>query len=538
MMVQHHHPTSSHQYRHDRPINVGHQGQGRHVHNSRHHAPSSVRLGDSESSSIFSAQMTRSSKARTAPNPDSATLIQRISEADSTMPQAACGTPASDRHALLEVGLADGLGPDRIAESSMDGINLGSIDQSPAADQEPRDDQIQSILQSVLSRYPDGAGGTNSYSRDLLEDVVKTTLKSIESSTRKPNSMAVATPHSAEPTGIPRENVSEGKSCQSCGKKTNRQSELNKHMRRHTKPYGCTFDDCYKRCGSKNDLKRHEHSQHEQPECWRCEEQLNGSGPCYKLYHQREKYVSHLRDEHRMPNQDITKSLKNQKISRMNQKNYWCGFCKQIRTMERKGIPGDNERFDHIVDHFIKEGRDIDDWLPPEGFKTKGEIKGEIKAEKGEGKEKNASESRVNLGNKDDGDCEEDEEDDADEGVDGPDSESSESSQPRSMPSPTQMEQQQHHQQCRQQRPSSPPPTVKKRKASPASIDSSSVCNETSLGKTSAGDCHVKQKRRAKLASCCQCQLRSLIFAPSQVLANSKKCADCEHIFCKGCVYR
>jgi len=451
------------------------------------------------------------------------------------MPQAASGTPTSDRHTLLEIGGADGVGPDRIAEGSMDGINLGSVDQSPAADQEPRDDRIQTILQSVLSRHPDA-----SYSQDFLKDLVQTTLKSVEGGTRGPNSMAAMTPHSAEPTDIPKEKVSDGKSCDTCGKKTNRQSELNKHMRRHTKPYGCTFDGCYKKCGSKNDLKRHEHSQHVQPECWRCEERFNGSDPCNKLYYRREMYMSHLQDEHRMSEEDIKDSLKTQKISRMHQTNYWCGFCREIRNMDRKGVPGDNERFDHIVHHFIEEGRNIDQWLPPEGFKTKGEIKAD------EEKEKNASKSRANLGNKD----EEDEEDGEDDTDDVPDSESGESSQSLS---PTQMEQQshsplsqqskEHHQQQqyhlerRQQSFLSPPSTVKKRKASSAFVDNNSVYTETSPGKTSAGDRHVR-KRRAQVASCCQCQLGTSMPVPPQVLANSKVCADCEHMFCDQCVYR
>ncbi len=74
-----------------------------------------------------------------------------------------------------------------------------------------------------------------------------------------------------------------------------------KHMKRHDKPYGCTYAKCKKRFGSKNDWKRHESSQHAQSEVWRCDTTMDGSDElCRKSCHRKETFKQHLQRDHSM----------------------------------------------------------------------------------------------------------------------------------------------------------------------------------------------------------------------------------------------
>lgn len=149
-------------------------------------------------------------------------------------------------------------------------------------------------------------------------------------------------------------------------------------MKRHTRPYGCTFPRCPKVFGSKNDWKRHENSQHYQQEMWRCPESAKGTPDdrCgYVAYNQR-TFVDHLKKNHSITDaisQDEYKQ--NCRIGRSGNTRFWCGFCREILPV-RVHILGQaawDERFNHIDSEHYKHGQRIDDWLCIETKQLKGE---------------------------------------------------------------------------------------------------------------------------------------------------------------------
>lgn len=151
-------------------------------------------------------------------------------------------------------------------------------------------------------------------------------------------------------------------------------------MIRHQKPYGCTFDTCFQKSGSKDDWQRHEESQHEQKECWRC----NGSEtqdhhPCFEVFYTRlESYHLHLRKDHGITNyRAIKKATESAHIPGRFQGKFWCGFCNRIQVLPQDtfGKAADRERVNHIVRHFRTEGKNIDQWVELGGHgRTKGEM--------------------------------------------------------------------------------------------------------------------------------------------------------------------
>lgn len=146
-----------------------------------------------------------------------------------------------------------------------------------------------------------------------------------------------------------------------------------KHMRRHEKPYGCTFQQCSKRFGSKNDWNRHESTQHPELDIWHCD----GQG-CSKTYQQKESFKDHLQKDHGMGSagdldgaEDIDSALERCRMGRPCDARFWCGLC--VRVLEIAVVdPGGNPwktRSDHIEKHLF--GRDglrkmaISEWQQP-----------------------------------------------------------------------------------------------------------------------------------------------------------------------------
>jgi hypothetical protein len=124
-------------------------------------------------------------------------------------------------------------------------------------------------------------------------------------------------------------------------------------MKRHTRPYGCTFTTCNKSFGSKNDWKRHETSQHYQHETWRCSEKINGAS-CTKPFLSAGVARTHLTKVHKVTDPEtIDRKINAQRISANNQANFWCGFCERIIDLNQKGLDAWTERFSHIDDHFM-----------------------------------------------------------------------------------------------------------------------------------------------------------------------------------------
>jgi hypothetical protein len=129
-------------------------------------------------------------------------------------------------------------------------------------------------------------------------------------------------------------------------------------MKRHTRPYGCTFSKCQKTFGSKNDWKRHETSQHYQNETWRCDEKTNGES-CTKVFFSADIARTHLTKMHKVNDPEaIQRKIDARRIGANNQVRFWCGFCGKPTDLMQKGIDAWNERFNHIDDHFMgKNGR-------------------------------------------------------------------------------------------------------------------------------------------------------------------------------------
>ncbi|KAF4972897.1 hypothetical protein FSARC_640 [Fusarium sarcochroum] len=162
--------------------------------------------------------------------------------------------------------------------------------------------------------------------------------------------------------------------CPDCEKSFPRLCELKKHRKRHSKPYGCTFADCKKTFGSKNDWKRHESIQHYQLETWTCDcTKPDSTEACGKVCHRRESFRNHLTKEHAiLDSSKLEEKVDSCRKGRHCDAHFWCGFC--LKTIEIKET--DNtwvKRCDHIDDHFSGRGmpkRHISDWVHEDHHKT------------------------------------------------------------------------------------------------------------------------------------------------------------------------
>ncbi|KAF5659413.1 hypothetical protein FHETE_9419 [Fusarium heterosporum] len=141
--------------------------------------------------------------------------------------------------------------------------------------------------------------------------------------------------------------------CPDCGKSFIRLCELKKHRKRHSKPYGCTYANCKKTFGSKNDWKRHESSQHYQLETWKCDYTKSDSNEiCGKVCSRRESFRNHLVKEHLISDShEQDEKVDSCRKGRHCDASFWCGFCLKTIDIKEK----DNtwaKRCDHIDDHF------------------------------------------------------------------------------------------------------------------------------------------------------------------------------------------
>lgn len=167
--------------------------------------------------------------------------------------------------------------------------------------------------------------------------------------------------------------------CEHCPVTVARPCDMRKHMKRHTRPYGCTYPKCHKRFGAKSDWKRHENSQHFQLESFRCQlTSPSSQTPCGELFYRAEIFKSHLLEEHKMTqSEQVEHEVKMRRIGKNGQGQFWCGFCQKIVRLEKKRNAAWDERFDHIDNHFSKEGKKIGEWLCVEAKKTKAEVERE-----------------------------------------------------------------------------------------------------------------------------------------------------------------
>lgn len=192
---------------------------------------------------------------------------------------------------------------------------------------------LQAVIEQLKDTKPaEQVEYLKQFSKDILQQALESQSQSMDES--NDSSQSSSKPNTA---------------CSTCEKTFNRPCELRKHNKRHEKPYGCTWYQCNRTFGSKNDWKRHETNQHGQIETWNCPHD------CLAAYNSREMFSKHLQNVH-----DITDAAileRNIEESRQGShctKKFWCGFCNTLQTIATAdGITVANQRFDHIDHHFM-----------------------------------------------------------------------------------------------------------------------------------------------------------------------------------------
>ncbi|KAL1965978.1 hypothetical protein VTN77DRAFT_4918 [Rasamsonia byssochlamydoides] len=241
--------------------------------------------------------------------------------------------------------------------------------------------------------------GLSDSQKKLLSSLLSAALEHLGQAPGQVDNTAANKAGSEEPDSIKQE----GYQCDVCHKWKRLKCELKKHKTRHEKPYGCTFDKCYKTFGSKADWKRHENSQHFHLQTWRCSlpSRKHPGMECAHLFYRQELFVKHLKKPHpeaRNDNNDtVGDPLVKNRIGRNGQNQFWCGFCRKIIPLTTKGLDAWNERFDHIDMKHFKQGQRIGDWLPAKGHRTKKEQYERAKMKKEAGKSITSSTSTAEL---------------------------------------------------------------------------------------------------------------------------------------------
>jgi hypothetical protein len=132
-----------------------------------------------------------------------------------------------------------------------------------------------------------------------------------------------------------------------------------------------------------NDWKRHENSQHFQPELFKCHEHtsLGTNSPlCGDVFYDAEFMEDHLKHVHNIEPSTTLKAKVNQNlIGRHHQVRFWCGFCLSNISLDNHGVQGWDERFNHIDGHF-KSGWTTLDWVDAETKKRKKDMEGDFGA--------------------------------------------------------------------------------------------------------------------------------------------------------------
>lgn len=247
------------------------------------------------------------------------------------------------------------------ADSPQDGITgsliatqtpsevLEASTEAPPADTPTFEPYNASGLFPLLENVP--TGQILSFLRNIPKDLLEKALKPEDPS-------ASGNDDSSDPGEHQKAEIN----CEECGKAFSRKCELRKHMKRHEKPYGCTYKTCCKKFGSKNDWKRHESSQHFQLESWNC----NVDG-CDKVLPRRELFKWHLINHHNeQDSQKIDKLQEDCRLGRHCDPRFWCGFCDKFVEITGEVVNSWTKRCDHIDSHlFGKDGlekKDMRQW--------------------------------------------------------------------------------------------------------------------------------------------------------------------------------
>jgi hypothetical protein len=242
---------------------------------------------------------------------------------------------------------------------------------SPEESSSASEVSVKQLLSAIIGGV-DGNGGPRSSGEASVipnDEVVKAVQQVLSNLLKQNSGSGSSQPRSSQ------QPLSSGyKKCSKC-EFVGRACDLRKHMMRHDRPYGCTFGRCYKRFGAKSDWKRHENSQHFQLEAYRCRRPNKKNGICGQHFLRVGQFDNHLQTEHGMVSKDArTEEIKVRRIGKNYQVQFWCGFCKDIVELQKKRNEAWDERFDHIANHFQREGKRIEEWVSAEEDRPKGEL--------------------------------------------------------------------------------------------------------------------------------------------------------------------
>lgn len=170
-----------------------------------------------------------------------------------------------------------------------------------------------------------------------------------------------------------------------CKKSFKRKCELNKHMKRHRKPYVCTAVSCNHRCGSKFDWQRHEAScnlrgrefldANEAIHVCLEPDPSRPTGKCGFVHTSEKFFEEHLHDSHAIRDDAALRNymLRSQLPTKQPGVG-WCGFCLRSVQWSATAASGDarnfqtgygkhGDRADHIDWHVSREGRNMDEYV-------------------------------------------------------------------------------------------------------------------------------------------------------------------------------
>lgn len=134
-------------------------------------------------------------------------------------------------------------------------------------------------------------------------------------------------------------------------------NDRRKHIKRHTRPYVCTFTSCDSSHGSRSDWKRHEETQHVLQESWLCTARLPDGSKCLANFTSEHAFQSHLVVAHNVPVLQATSQLcEDMHLGEAGAGRFWCGFCQDIVRQDLQSGHGPTEmRMQHVGDHYDKD---------------------------------------------------------------------------------------------------------------------------------------------------------------------------------------